>query len=223
MSGCKSTLVMWGTGVKERDMISAIGVSTNLRKLWEGQEQRDEIWLVLYEWVQIYASYKRNRSKFMDEIWSVLYEWEEIYASYERNRSKGTRYDQFYMSGYKSTPVIRGTGAKGRDMISSIWVGTNLRQLWDGQEQRDEIWSVIYEWVQIYASYERNRRKGTRYDQFYISGYKSMLVIRRTGVNLWTRYDQFYISGYKSTLVMRGTGAKGRDMISSIWVGTNLC
>ena len=30
------------------------------------------------------------------------------------------------------------------------------------------------------------------------------------------RYDQFYMSGYKSTLVMRGTGEKGRDMISYI-------
>ena len=62
---------------------------------------------------------------------------------------------------------MRGTGAKERDMISSICM------------------------VQIYASYERDRSKGTR-------------------------YDQFYMSGYKSTLVMRGTGAKGRDMISSI-------
>ena len=31
------------------------------------------------------------------------------------------------MSGYKSTLVMRGTVAKGRDMISSIRVGTNLR------------------------------------------------------------------------------------------------
>ena len=210
---------MRGTGAKGRDMISSIWVGRNLRKLWEEQEQRDEIWLVLYEWVQIYASYERKRRKGMrydqfyrvgtnlrqlweeqeqrDEIWSVLYEWVQIYASYERNRSKGTRYDQFYMSGYKSTLFVRGTGAKGRDMISSIWVGRNLRKLWEEQEQRDEIWSVLYELVQIYARYERNRSKGTRYDQFYMSGCKSMLV-------------------------MRGTGAKGRDMISSIWVGTNL-
>ena len=55
-----------------------------------------------------------------------------------------------------------------------------------------------------------------RYDQFYMSGCKSTLVMRGTGVNLWTRYDQFYMSGYKSTLVMRGTGTKGRDMISSM-------
>ena len=47
-------------------------------------------------------------------------EWVQIYASYERNRSKGTRYDQFYMSGHKSMLVMRGTGAKGRDMISCI-------------------------------------------------------------------------------------------------------
>ena len=53
--------------------------------------------------------------------------WVQIYTSYERNRSRGTRYDQFYKNGYKSTLVMRGTGAKGRDMISSIWVGTNLR------------------------------------------------------------------------------------------------
>ena len=172
MSGYKSTLVMRGTGAKGRDMISYIWVGTNLYYLWEEKEERDE-------------------------IWSVLYEWERIYIIYERNRSKGTRYDQFYMSGHKSILFTRGTGAKGRDTISSIWVGTNLYYLREEQEQRDEIWTVLYEWVQIYASYERNRSKGTR-------------------------YDQFYMSGYKSTLVMRGTGAKGRDMISSIWVGTNL-
>ena len=145
MSGYKSTLVMRGTGAKGRDMISSIWVGINLRQLWEEQEQKDEIWSVLYEWVQIYASYVRDRSK-------------------------GTRYDQCYMSKYKSTLVMRGTGAKGRDSIRSIWVGINLRQLWEEQEQRDEIWSVLYEWVEIYASYERNRSKGTRYDQFYMSG-----------------------------------------------------
>ena len=48
---------------------------------------------------------------------SVLYEWVQIYASYERNRRKGTRYDQFYMSGYKSTLVMRETGEKGRDTV----------------------------------------------------------------------------------------------------------
>ena len=165
---------MRGTGAKGRDMISFIRVGTNLRWLWEGQEQRDERWPVLYECI-----------------------WVQIYASWERNRSKGTRYDQFYTSGYKPTLVMRGTGAKGREMISAIWVATNLRYLWEKQEKRDKIWTVLYEWVQIYASYERNRSKGTR-------------------------YDQFYMSGYKSTLVMRGKGAKGRDMISSIWVGSNL-
>ena len=51
---------------------------------------------------------------------SVLYEWVQINASYERNRSKGKRYDQLYMSGYKSTLVMRGTGEKERHMISSI-------------------------------------------------------------------------------------------------------
>ena len=30
------------------------------------------------------------------------------------------RYDQFDMSGYKSIRVMRGTGAKGQEMISSI-------------------------------------------------------------------------------------------------------
>ena len=54
---------------------------------------------------------------------------------------------------------MRGKGEKGWDMISSIWVGRNLRKLWEEQEQRDEIWSVLYEWVQIYASYERNRSR----------------------------------------------------------------
>ena len=31
------------------------------------------------------------------------------------DRSKGTRYDQFYTSGYKSTLVMRETGAGDRD------------------------------------------------------------------------------------------------------------
>ena len=157
---------------EQQEMNSSTWVGTNLLWLWEEQEQKDEIWSVLYEWVQ-------------------------IYASYERNRSKGTRYDQFYMSGCKSTLVMWGTGVKERDMISAIGVSTNLRKLWEEQEQRDEIVSGLYERVQIYASYERNRSKMTRYDQFYLSGYKSMLV-------------------------MRGTGVKGRDMYSCIWVGTNL-
>ena len=177
------------------------------------------MWSILYEWVQIYASYERNRriwtrydqfymsgykstpvirgtgAKGQDMIRSIC--MVQIYASYERNSSKRTRCDQFYMSGYKSILYMRGTGSKGRDMISSLSVGSDLRELWEEQEQRDEIWSVLYEWVQIYASYVRDRSKGTR-------------------------YDQCYMSKYKSTLVMRGTGAKERDMISSIWAGTNL-
>ena len=188
---------MRGTGDKGRDMISSIWVGTNVRQLWEGQEQRDEIWSVLYEWVQ-------------------------IYISYERNRSKGTIYDQFNMSGYKSTLDMRGAGAKGQEMISSIWVGTNQRQLWEGQEQRDEIWLVLYEWVQIYASYKRNRSKFMDEIWSVLYEWEEIYASYERNRSKGTRYDQFYMSGYKSTPVIRGTGAKGRDMISSIWVGTNL-